>query len=251
MRFDLITLFPGIFDSFLAESIIGKALEKEIFQVRVVDIRSFTTDKHHTADDRPFGGGPGMVLKAAPVAAAIKDSKRTAPPGRTRVILMTPGGNPLTQRRVEELAEYDHLVLICGRYEGIDERVSRMYVDEEISVGDYVLAGGDVPAMLMVEAVARLLPGVLGKMESTEEETFQNGLLEYPHYTRPRVFEGEAVPDVLLSGDHETIRKWRLEQSVRRTLARRPDILDRNEQSDEVEKILEKIHAESDEKMGN
>lgn len=248
MRFDLITLFPRMFDSFLAESLIGKALEKEIFEVRVVDIRDFACDRHHTADDRPFGGGPGMVLKAGPLAGAITESLKTAPLGRTRVILLTPGGAPLTQDKVEDLAGYDHLVLICGRYEGVDERVVRLYVDEEISVGDYVLCGGEVPAMVVVEAAARLLPGVLGKMESTDEESFTSGLIEYPHYTRPRVFEGLDVPEVLLSGDHAAIRSWRLRQSLRRTLDRRPDLIRPEELSGEARKALNEIRAETGKK---
>ncbi|MEW5722020.1 MAG: tRNA (guanosine(37)-N1)-methyltransferase TrmD [Thermodesulfobacteriota bacterium] len=245
MHFDLLTLFPGLFASFLGESLIGKAWEKGLFSVRVLDIRDFSTDQRQTADDRPFGGGPGMVLKPEPLAGAIRHALATGPSGAaSRVVLLTPSGRTLTQDLVEDLAGLDHLVLVCGRYEGVDERVSRRLVDEEISIGDYVLSGGEVAAMVVVEAVARLLPGVVGKAESTQEETFTGGLLEYPHYTRPRVFEGLEVPEILLSGDHGAISSWRLEQSLRRTLARRPDLLDKARLSPEGEAVLKKIRAE-------
>ena len=196
MRFDIITLFPAMFESFLRESLIGKALEKGAFEARVTDIRDHTTDRHRTADDRPFGGGAGMVLKPEPIVSAVetllaeKNDRSNA-----RVILLSPSGYPLTQAKVEELAQLDRLVLICGRYEGVDDRVSRLVVDEELSIGDYVMQGGELGAMVIVEAVARLLPGVLGKQESVEEETFQDGLLEYPHYTRPREFRSLEVPE--------------------------------------------------------
>lgn len=242
MRFDLITLFPSLFDSFLQESLIGKALESKAFEVGIIDIRDFTADRHRTADDRPFGGGPGMVLKPEPVAGAIKHALvGRENPEESLVVLLTPSGRPLTQARVEKLAELDHLVLVCGRYEGVDDRISRILVDEEISVGDYVLSGGEIPAMVVMEAVTRLLPGVLGKMESTEEETFRNGLLEYPQYTRPRVFQDIAVPDVLLSGDHAAIRAWRLEESIKRTLKRRPEMLERAELTKEMAETLNKL----------
>jgi tRNA (guanine37-N1)-methyltransferase len=243
MRFDLITLFPRLFDSFLAESLMAKALEKGVVSVRVIDPRDFTDDRHHTADDRPFGGGPGMVLKPEPVARAIREALRTGPLGRPRVIRLTPGGPPLDQARVEDLAAYDHLVLVCGRYEGIDERVAQRYVDEDLSVGDFVLCGGEVPAMIVVEAVARLIPGVIGKMESTQDESFQDGLLEYPHYTRPRVFEGVEVPEVLLSGNHQAIRTWRLEQSIRRTLAQRPELIDPERLSPLARKVFNRLQG--------
>ena len=239
MRFDLITLFPGLFDSFLRESLIGKALEKRAFEVELTDIRDFTRDRHRTADDRPFGGGPGMVLKPGPVSRAV-EAALEAGPGRpaSRVILLTPVGRPLTQAKVGELAGLEHLVLICGRYEGVDQRVSDLFVDEEISVGDFVLSGGEVPAMALIEAVARLLPGVLGKEESTVEETFEAALLEYPQYTRPRVFRGLEAPPVLLSGDHEAVRLWRRRQALLRTAARRPDLLAEKELSAEDKKLL-------------
>jgi len=249
--FDLVTLFPGMFDSFLRESLIGKALEKGIFSVRVIDIRDFAADKHRTADDRPFGGGPGMVLKPEPTAGAVRFARRSGPEtGRGMVVLLTPAGETLTQAKVEALARLDHLILICGRYEGVDERISQSLVDEEISVGDYVLAGGEVPAMLLVEAAARLLPGVVGKMEFAQEETFSDGLLEYPHYTRPRVFQGLEVPEVLLSGDHAAIRAWRRRESLRRTLSRRPDLLLKAGLSSEDARYLEEIRRERGEAEG-
>ncbi|MEW6264721.1 MAG: tRNA (guanosine(37)-N1)-methyltransferase TrmD [Thermodesulfobacteriota bacterium] len=244
MRFDLVTLFPDIFDSFLRESLIGKALAKKAFEVQVIGIRDFTTDRHRTADDRPFGGGPGMVLKPEPLAGAIRQALAASPPGRSRVLLLSPSGRTLTQALVENLAGYDHLVLVCGRYEGVDERVVQTLIDEELSLGDYILSGGEVPAMAVVEAVARLLPGVVGKEESIQEETFQSGILEYPHYTRPRVFQGLAVPETLLSGDHAAIKAWRLDQAVRRTAARRPDLLARPGLPAEVKAVWTQIQAE-------
>lgn len=245
MLFDVVTLFPGLFDAFLRESLIGKALEKDAFQVRLIDIRDFTEDKHHTADDRPFGGGPGMVLKPDPLAKAIGHARETAPSGSSsRVILLSPAGHPLDQQKVASLSTQTHLILVCGRYEGVDQRVVDALVDEEISLGDYVLSGGELPAMVLMEAVGRLLPGVVGKMESTEDETFSDGLLEYPHYTRPRVFQGEAVPEVLLSGDHAAIRRWRRRESLRRTLLRRPDMLDRADLTGLDLKILDELRSE-------
>ncbi|MFH1090921.1 MAG: tRNA (guanosine(37)-N1)-methyltransferase TrmD [Pseudomonadota bacterium] len=249
MRFDLVTLCPSLFNSFLGESLIGKALDKRAFEVRVIDIRDYTQDRHRTADDRPFGGGPGMVLRPEPVSRAIRWALATAPEkSRSRVVLLTPSGRPLNQSRVEEFSRLDHLVLVCGRYEGVDERVSRSLIDDEISIGDYVLSGGEVPAMVVIEAVARLLPGVLGKSESTVEETFQQGLLEYPQYTRPRVFEQMEVPEVLLSGDHAAIRLWRLRQSLVRTLKRRPDMLDRARLSPQAVELLREAELEVEEK---
>jgi len=243
--FDLVTLFPSLFDSFLGQSLIGKALEKKAFDVRVIDIRDFSKDKHRTADDRPFGGGPGMVLKPEPVAQAVSHALESAPgKAETRVVLLSPAGEALNQAKVEAYAALDHLILVCGRYEGVDERVSRTLVDEEISVGDYILSGGEVPAMVLVEAVGRLLPGVLGKSESTEEETFASGLLEYPHYTRPRIFQGLAVPEVLISGDHAAIRDWRRQESLRRTLHRRPEMLARAPLSAQDRQVLERLREE-------
>jgi tRNA (guanine37-N1)-methyltransferase len=244
MRFDVLTLFPEMFNSFLQESLIGKALEKRAFEIKVVDIRDFTTDRHRTVDDRPFGGGPGMVLKPEPVVLAVESAHRSLAAAGRRTIMLSPSGRTLTQEKVRELAGLDHLVLVCGRYEGIDERVACV-IDEHLSIGDYVLSGGEVPAMVVVEAVARLLPGVLGKAESTREESFTDGLLEYPHYTRPRIFNGREVPETLLSGDHGAIRKWRLKESLKRTLKRRPDLLQTADLGLEGQKILAELQQDS------
>ena len=244
MLFSLVTLFPDFFTSFLQESLIGRALATGAFSVNVVDIRDFTEDRHRTVDDRPFGGGPGMVLKPEPVCRAVAAALESEQGGNHRVVLLTPAGHPLNQAKVRELSELDHLVLVCGRYEGVDERVSRLVVDEEISIGDFVLSGGEVPAMVVVEAVTRLLPGVLGKTESLVDETFSDGLLEYPHYTRPREYQGLDAPEVLLSGDHQAIKIWRLKESLKRTMNRRPDLLAGLDLSFEERKILDEIKEE-------
>ncbi|MBU2546953.1 MAG: tRNA (guanosine(37)-N1)-methyltransferase TrmD [Proteobacteria bacterium] len=246
MRLDVLTLFPTIFESFLGESLISKALDKGTFEVHLVDIRDFTEDRHRTVDDRPFGGGPGMVLRPEPLARAIAASRENAPRETgARVVILTPAGRRLDQAKVLEYAGLEHLVLVCGRYEGVDERVARTLVDEEISVGDYVLSGGEVPAMIVIEAVTRLLPGVMGKAESAQEETFAGGLIEYPQYTRPRRFMDLEVPEVLISGDHEAVRVWRRRQSLRRTLDRRPDLLDKARLTPEDRELLAGIRAET------
>ncbi|MBW2323068.1 MAG: tRNA (guanosine(37)-N1)-methyltransferase TrmD [Deltaproteobacteria bacterium] len=246
MRFDVVTLFPQLFDSFLRESLIGKALDKEVFEVRLIDIRDFTTDRHRTADDRPYGGGAGMILMPEPLAKAISFARETDTEGvESRVVLLNPVGQPFSQQRAIKYATLEHLILVCGRYEGIDHRISLTLIDEEISLGDFVLSGGEVPAMAVIEAVTRLLPGVLGAAESVEEETFSNGLLEYPQYTRPRDFQGLAVPEVLLSGNHEAIRKWRRRESLKRTFQRRPDMLAKAELSDSDREFLGQLSKES------
>jgi len=244
MQFDVITLFPGLFESFLRESLIGKALGKGIFEVRLIDIRDFAADRHRTADDRPYAGGAGMVLMPEPLAGAINFAREIdSPETRSRVVLLNPVGQPFNHSRAKEYITLDHLILVCGRYEGIDHRISLTLVDEEISLGDFILSGGEVPAMAVIEAVSRLLPGVLGAAESVEEETFSNGLLEYPQYTRPRVFQGLAVPDVLLSGDHAAIRKWRRRESLKRTLQRRPDMLAKADLTDSDREFLNQLKA--------
>jgi tRNA (guanine37-N1)-methyltransferase len=221
MEIDVLTLFPEMFAGVLGESILKIAQEKGLVSIRVVNIRDFTSDKHHVVDDRPFGGGPGMVMKPEPVFAAVEGVEAQSATPATRVLL-TPQGETLTQGLARELLTRPRLLLICGRYEGFDERIRLGLRPREISIGDYVLTGGEVPAMVVIDAVVRLIPGVLGKEESTVEESFSNGLLEYPHYTRPREFRGMEVPEVLLSGDHEAIRKWRREQAEKRTQERRP-----------------------------
>jgi len=239
MRIDVLTLFPGMFEGPLTESILKRAQEKGLLTINMVNIRDYTIDKHHIADDYPFGGGVGMVMKPEPVFRAMDDLiERNGRPGK--VILLCPQGRPLTQAIIRSLAEERHLVLICGHYEGIDERVRENLVTDEISLGDFILTGGELPAMVIIDAVSRLLPGVLGEAESAVDESFEGGLLEYPQYTRPREFRGLKVPDILLSGDHEKIRQWRRQQSLLRTLRRRPDLLKEEDLSPEDKALLQK-----------
>ena len=221
VTFTVITLFPEMFDSPLGHSILKKAQEKGLIAVRLVDPRDFTHDKHRTADDYPYGGGQGMVMKPEPLVAAIEDIRAKSP--HARVILLSPQGPVFNQRHAARLAQEKELVLICGRYEGVDERV-KSFVDEELSVGDYTLSGGEPAANVVIDAVARLIPGVLGNESSAVDESFVNGLLEYPQYTRPEDFREMKVPDVLLSGDHERVRRWRREMSLKLTCERRPDL---------------------------
>jgi tRNA (guanine37-N1)-methyltransferase len=221
MRVDLFTIFPELFGGPLAESLIGKAIEAGILDVRVHDIRSFATDKHRTVDDASFGGGPGMVMKPEPIFAAVESLGGE----RGRVILMSPAGRRLDQEFVRELSAEPRIVVICGRYEGVDERVVDGLPAEEVSVGDYVLSGGEIPALVVLEAVTRLVPGVVGNEGSVDNDSFSSpGLLDHPHYTRPREFRGMAVPDVLLSGDHAAIDAWRRETALAKTHRNRPDL---------------------------
>ena len=219
MRFDVLTLFPEMFDV-LDKSIIGRAKEKELINVNLINIRDFSKNKHKKVDDTPYGGGAGMVMMPDVVYDAYKSVKDE----NSKVIYMTPQGKKLDQQKVEELAKQEHLILLCGHYEGIDQRVLDTIVDEEISIGDYVLTGGELPAMVLIDSVSRYVEGVL-KEGSTKEESFSEGLLEYPQYTRPEVFEGEKVPEVLLSGNHQNIDKWRKEKSLEITKNKRPDLL--------------------------
>lgn len=222
LAFDILTLFPSFFDSPFSTSLLAKAVTKNLFSLQVHDIRKFTADKHRTTDDIPYGGGPGMVMKPEPIVAAIE--KVQHPNKKVRRIYFSPQGRPLKQEHLKGYLQYDQLLLLCGRYEGVDERVIENFIDEEISIGDYVLMGGELPAIVFVEAVSRLLPGVLGAEESLESETFSTGTLEYPQYTRPPEFRGHKVPEILLSGDHKKIEKWREEQSLLRTEKKRPDL---------------------------
>jgi tRNA (guanine37-N1)-methyltransferase len=233
LNFTVITLFPPMFDSPLDHSILKRAQENGLISVDFIDPRDFTTDKHRTVDDAPYGGGQGMVMKPEPLVAAIEAAKKTL--SRPRVILLSPQGKSFDQAEAQRLAQEKELVLVCGRYEGVDERV-KAFVDEELSVGDYTLSGGELPAMTVIDAVARLIPGVLGNIKSPEEDSFSDGLLEYPQYTRPEEFRGMKVPDVLVSGDHERIAKWRGEMSLQLTRERRPDLL-RNAAHGAEEKI--------------
>lgn len=234
IKFAVITLFPGMFDSPLAHSILKRAREKKLIGVGFVDPRDFTNDKHRTVDDTPYGGGQGMVMKPEPLVAAIEDAKKNLK--RPRIILLSPQGKLFDQAQAARLSREEEIVLVCGRYEGVDERV-KWFVDEELSVGDYTLSGGELPAMVVIDAVARLIPGVLGNAQSPEEDSFSNGLLEYPQYTRPEEFRGMRVPEVLISGDHEKIRRWRSETSIELTRARRPDLLTKAERRAEPTKI--------------
>ena len=221
MQIDIVTLFPGMFAGYLGESIMKRAQEKGMVRIRVVNLRDYTHDRHRTVDDRPYGGGAGMVLKPEPLFEAV-DALRT--PG-CRVILLSPRGELFKQKNARLLSREDHLILICGHYEGVDERVSRSLVDEEISIGEYILTGGELPVMLVVDSVVRLLPGVLGDPDSPIEESFSQGRLEYPQYTRPVEYRGMTVPEILLSGDHGKIARWREKQSFLTTYHRRPDLL--------------------------
>lgn len=221
MKADILTLFPGMFAGPLDESMVGRARERGSLELRVHNLRDWARGRHKTVDDRPFGGGPGMLLKPEPVFAAVEALKTPA----AKVILLCPQGRPFTQAAARELAAAEHLILVCGSYEGFDERIREALADDELSIGDYVLTNGALPAMVVVDAVARLLPGVLGDEASAGDESFSRGLLEYPQYTRPAEFRGMKVPDVLLSGNHAGITRWRAEQARRRTARRRPDLL--------------------------
>lgn len=224
MKFDILTLFPGMFDGPLTESIIKRAVEKDLIEVRLHNIRDYAEGKHRVTDDYPFGGGAGMVMKVEPIAACIESVRRDRP--ASKVILTSPRGRRLNHGIVRELAAEEGLIVICGRYEGVDERVRELFVDDEISIGDYVLTGGELAAMVLVDAVSRFVPGVLGCGSSAETDSFADGLLEYPQYTRPDEFRGIAVPDVLLSGNHGEIARWRRQESLRITLEKRPDLLE-------------------------
>ena len=227
MKVDIVTIFPGMFKGPIDESILKRAQEKNLVEIEVNDLRKWVSDKHKSVDNSPYGGGPGMVMMVEPVDKAIRSllAQQGDSLTKPKVILMTPQGKQFEQKKAQELSKLEHLIFICGHYEGVDERVREHLVDEEISIGDYVLTGGEFPAMVVIDSVVRLIPGVLGKEASLDEESFSNGLLEYPHYTRPEEFEGWKVPDVLLSGNHAEIAKWRKEQALKRTQQRRPDLL--------------------------
>ena len=226
MRFDVLTLFPQIFEGYLTQSLLDKALQRGLVDVQLHDFRRWTKDLHHSVDDRPFGGGPGMVIKVEPVVECVEQvQSQTSPAGH--IVMLTPQGQPLSQRLVEQLAQRQRLILLCGRYEGFDHRVVEILQPQEISLGDYVLNGGEVAAMALIDTVIRLVPGVLGDEQSSQDDSFSqsNRLLEWPQYTRPREYRGRAVPEVLLSGDHQAIARWRQQQSYLRTQQRRADLL--------------------------
>jgi tRNA (guanine37-N1)-methyltransferase len=270
MRFEIVTIFPGFFASFFENGILRRALAEGLVEVGIHDLRTFTHDRHRTVDDRPFGGGEGMVLKPQPIADALasldikpKAERAESPANQTQVILMSAQGRPFTQPLAREIAALDRVVLICGRYEGVDERINQLYCDMELSIGDYVLSGGELAAAVVIDATMRLLPGVLGNEASSEFESFgvsdaeistevegvprsqhgAGGLLDYPHYTRPAEFAGLKVPEPLLNGDHQAIRRWRREQQLRKTLANRPDLLENAQLSKDDQKLLDAVRA--------
>jgi tRNA (guanine37-N1)-methyltransferase len=258
MQFDVFTILPEVFPAYLDTSILKKARERGLIHVRLHNIRDYTRDKHHTTDDTPYGGGGGMVMKPEPIFEALEsvlglasppDSSQPASPHKgafsNPIILLTPQGRVFNQAIAEELSQHEHITLICGRYEGIDERIRQHLVTDEISVGDYVLTGGELPALLLIDAVARLLPGVLGDPTGAADDSHAMGLLEYPHYTKPAEFRGWKVPDVLLSGDHGKIERWRREQALTRTFHKRPDMLAKAELSEKDKKFIEGLQSDS------
>ena len=242
MRIDVITIFPEMFEGPFGASITKRAVEKGILDIHLTNLRDYSLDKHHHVDDSPFGGGAGMVLKPEPMCRAVRDvlAKSAACEGHRRVLSMDPSGPTFTQEKAKELAQYEQLVFICGHYEGFDARIYGL-ADEAVSIGDYVLTGGELPAMVVTDAVSRMLPGVLGDAESAPTDSFYDGLLGFPQYTRPRDFEGMEVPEVLLSGDHAKIRQWRHEQSLRLTKEKRPDLLAKKALSEEDRAILHRL----------
>jgi len=247
MEFDVFTLLPDVFPPYLDSSILQRARQRGLIDVRVHNIRNWATDKHHVTDDEPYGGGGGMVMKVEPVFAALESVLGDCAPqagGDCPVILMTPQGRVFNQALAMEIAKYPRLALICGRYEGVDERIREHLITDQISIGDYVLTGGELPALILIDALSRLLPGVLGDPDGPFDDSHASGLLEYPHYTRPPEFHGWSVPEVLVSGNHARITKWRREQSLRRTLKHRPDMLEKANLEAADQKMLNKIIAE-------
>src|SRR5512147_2886409 len=250
MQFDVFTLLPQVFPSYLDTSILNRARQKGLIDVRVHNIRDYTHDKHHTTDDTPYGGGGGMVMKPEPVFEAVEtvlgltpNLSRPTPDSSIPIILLTPQGRVFNQRVAEELSRYDRIALLCGRYEGVDERIREHLVTDEISIGDYVLTGGELPALMIIDAVSRLLPGVLGDPTGAEDDSHSMGLLEYPHYTKPPEFRGLKVPDVLASGNHAKIEQWRREQALTRTFNKRPDMLEKAELTEKDKKIIKGLRA--------
>ncbi|UXI01786.1 tRNA (guanosine(37)-N1)-methyltransferase TrmD [Photobacterium sp. TY1-4] len=237
MKVGIISLFPDMFHAITNFGVTGQAVKKGLLSVETWNPRDFTHDKHRTVDDRPYGGGPGMLMMVQPLRDAIHTAKQSVE-GQAKVIYLSPQGRKLDQAGVEELAQNENLILICGRYEGVDERIIQQEVDEEWSIGDFVLTGGELPAMTLVDAVVRFVPGVLGDFASAEEDSFANGLLDCPHYTRPEVLDGQEVPKVLLSGNHKDISRWRLKQSLGRTWLRRPELLENLALTDDQEFLL-------------
>lgn len=239
MKITILTLFPDMFNGFLGESIIKRAIANKLIDIEIINIRDYAFDKHRQVDDTPFGGGAGMLLKPEPLSRALEDIKN-----RGKVIFTSPQGLTLNQNLVKDLVREEQITIIAGHYEGIDERVIDKYVDMEISIGDFVLTGGELPSMVIADAIARLIPDVLGNAESYTNDSFYDGLLDCPHYTRPAEYEGDKVPDILLSGHHKNIEKWRKKESIKRTLLRRPDLIEKKEFTKEELKILNEIREE-------
>lgn len=243
MRFDILTLFPDLFSSLLRSGVLGRAISKGLVEVRLTDIRDHARGPHKVTDDRPYGGGDGMIMKPGPLSSALKSVERSEE--GSKVVFLTPQGKLYDQSMAWELSHLKQLILVCGRYEGVDERIRENYVDLEVSIGDYVLSGGELAAMVIVDTVSRLVPGVLGGELSNRNDSFEDGLLEHPHYTRPRVFEGKEVPEVLLSGNHEKIRHWRRVQSLKRTLERRPDLLKKARLREEDKALIARLKEQT------
>jgi len=245
LQIEVITLFPEMVNAVTEYGITSRAVKRGLLKVNTWNPRDYTSDNHRTVDDRPYGGGPGMVMMAEPICAAITDARGEFDPGNPPLVVhLSPQGRKLDQEGVMELVQRQHLILIAGRYEGIDERVIDKEVDEEWSIGDYVLSGGELPAMVLIDVLTRTLPGALGHEDSASEDSFFNGLLDYPHYTRPEEIDGQQVPDVLLGGNHEEIRRWRLQQALGRTWLRRPDLLEHLQLDDEQQDLLESFKKE-------
>jgi len=249
MRIAVVSLFPLMLRAALTHGVLGRALERGVLGVECVDPRDYATDVHRTVDDRPYGGGPGMVLKVEPLRSALRGAMATLPPGSRRVYLGA-DGRRFEQSMARAAAEWPGLLLVAGRYEGVDERFVEREIDEQWSIGDYVLTGGELPALVVIDAIARLLPGTLGSAESAEQESFSDGLVDWPHYTRPPSIDGQAVPAVLASGDHQAIRRWRLQQALGRTWLRRPELLQRRGMSDEERVLLEEFKIERANRAG-
>jgi tRNA (guanine37-N1)-methyltransferase len=248
MKFDIVTIFPRMVEAGLAEGVISRGVERGLLDIKVHDLRDYTSDRHRSVDDVPYGGGPGMVMKPEPLARAVEDirARRGAP---DTVVLLSPQGRRFTQAEAVRMGALRHVILLCGRYEGMDERVRSLIATEELSIGDYVLSGGELPALVVVDAISRLVPGVVGDSRSVEEDSFSRGLLDHPHYTRPSEFSGEKVPDVLMSGHHEQVRRWRKKAAIQRTLERRPELLDVAALDDEERALLDEIRKEQETKQ--
>lgn len=240
MRIDVLTIFPNVISSVIGESLIKKAREKNLVEFKIWDIREFTTDKHNTVDDTPFGGGGGMVMKVEPLSAAL-EKVLTQLPGKKKIILTSASGKKFDQKMAQDFSQEENLIIICGHYAGVDERLKQLFELEEISIGDFVLTGGELPALVVIDAVVRLIPGVLGNFQSAENDSFYSGILGFPQYTRPQTFKNLDVPEILISGDHEKVRIWRRKEALRKTFLNRPDLFEKATLSDEDKKILSEI----------